>query len=47
MINLGEAEVFKGQMAKTIDRVVRRKFSPAHLLEEFANGFSVHGRILD
>jgi hypothetical protein len=42
MIDFSEAQVFKGQMAKAINRVVGRKFSPAHLLEKFADGFGVH-----
>ena len=47
MIDFGEAEVFKGQMSKAIDGAVGRKFAPADLLEKFADGFGIHGRLLD
>ena len=43
MVDFGESEVFEGQMAKTVNRFVGRKFAAAHLLEEFADGFGVHG----
>ncbi len=44
MVDLGESQVFKRQMAKTINGGVGRKFAPAHLLEKFADGFGVHGQ---
>ncbi len=47
MVDLGESQVFKGQMAKTINGGVGRKFAPAHLLEKFADGLGVHRRLLD
>ena len=33
MVNFGEAEIFKRQMAKAIDGVVGREFALAHLHE--------------
>src|SRR5882757_8260217 len=41
MINLCEPQVFKGKMTKPLDRIVGRSFSPAHVFEELADGFSV------
>src|SRR5205807_375984 len=42
VIHFGEAEVFEGQVAQAVNRVVGRKFSAADLVEKFADGFSVH-----
>jgi hypothetical protein len=42
MIDFGEAEIFEGQMSKTINGGVGRKFAPSHLLEKLAYGFGVH-----
>jgi hypothetical protein len=42
MVDFGEPQVFEGHVAKTVDRIVGREFSLAHLLEQFADGFGVH-----
>ena len=41
VIDLGEAQILKRQMAQLLHRLVRRNLSPPHLLEKFANGFRV------
>jgi hypothetical protein len=42
MVELGEAEVFKGQVTQALDGVVGGKALFSNLLEELAKGFSVH-----
>jgi hypothetical protein len=44
MIDLGESQIFKWQVAQTFDGIVRSDFSLAHLIEKFADGFGVHGQ---
>jgi hypothetical protein len=43
MVDLSESQVFEGQMAKAFDGFVGREFAAADLVEEFADGFGVHG----
>jgi hypothetical protein len=43
MVDLGKAQIFKGQMAQAVNGSVRRKFPAAHLLKKFSDGFGVHG----
>jgi hypothetical protein len=45
VIDFGKSKIFKWQMTQTVYGVVGRDFAPAHLLEQFANGFSVHVRL--
>ena len=44
VVNFGKSQVFEGQMAQAIYRIVGREFAAAHLVEEFANGLRVHGK---
>jgi hypothetical protein len=37
MVHFREAQILKGEVAKSLDRIVRREFARAHLLEKFAN----------
>jgi len=45
VIDFGKSKIFKWQMTQTVYGVVGRDFALAHLLEQFANGFSVHVRL--
>jgi hypothetical protein len=45
MVDFGETQVFKRQMAQAVYSVVGCELASAYLLEEFANGFGVHGSI--
>jgi len=44
VIYLGEIEIFKGKMAQALHGIIGGKFALAHLLEQFADGFGVHGK---
>ena len=43
MVDLSESQVLEGQMTKAFDGFVGREFGATDLLEEFADGFGVHG----
>jgi hypothetical protein len=43
VIDFGETEIFKRQMAQAGDGIVGREFAVADLLEKLADGFGVHG----
>ena len=43
MINFGEAQILKRQMAEACDGIVGRKLARAYLLKKFADGFGVQG----
>lgn len=42
MVYLGEAQVFERHVPQAFDGIVGSDLTPAHLLEEFADGFRVH-----
>jgi hypothetical protein len=42
MIELGEAKVFKREMAQALERLVGRELAAADLLQEFAYGGNIH-----
>jgi hypothetical protein len=41
MVNFGEPEVLKRQMAKTVYGIVWREITSFHLLEQLANGTGI------
>jgi hypothetical protein len=41
MVNLSKPEIFKWQMAQSIDRIVRSNFAFADFLKKLADGFGV------
>jgi len=41
MIDLGEAEIFEGQVTQAVNGAVRRELALAHFLEKLADGFGV------
>ena len=43
VIDLGKAQIFERQMAQAVYCLVGRELAVADLLEEFADGFGVHG----
>jgi len=43
VVELGEAEVFEGEMAQALDGLVGGQFALADLVEELSDGFGVHG----
>ena len=47
VINFGKSKIFKRQMAQSFHRFVGCEYAAAGLLEKFADGFGVHGRLLD
>ena len=44
VVNLGKSQVFKGEMAQAVDRIVGREFAAANLVEKFTDGLRVHGK---
>ena len=43
VIDLGESEVFKGEMAKTLDGFIGRQLFGAHLGKKIMERFGIHG----
>ncbi len=43
VIYVGETQVFERQMPQLLHRFVRRELAALHLVEEFLDGFGVHG----
>jgi hypothetical protein len=41
MIDFSESQIFERQMPQALHRIIGRKLSLAHQLEEFADGFGV------
>jgi len=41
MVYFRKAQILEGEVPEPLDRIIRREFARSHLLEKFANGFSV------
>jgi hypothetical protein len=46
VVDLGETEVLKGQVAKALDSVVRREVFFSNLLEQLAKGLGIHSDVI-
>jgi hypothetical protein len=45
VVQVGEAQIFEGKVAQAVNCGVGRKLAPSHLVEEFADGVSVHASL--
>jgi hypothetical protein len=45
VVQVGEAKIFEGKVAQAVNCSVRRELAPSYLVEEFADGVSVHASL--